>query len=149
MSKHKFRLQKVLRAKEIKQKVEQRKLAEKKEELNTEEIELRHLRETEQTFLQELRPKRVGSSRGTALQHESSYQRQVQKYVEQQNTKVNSAREEVEEQRSSLLDATKETEMLDKLKTQDYQHFIYTQHHREQKRVDELSQFEPFRKNRD
>lgn len=149
MSQHKFRLQKVLRAKEIKQKVEQRKLAEKKEQLGTEEMELRQLRETEQTFLRELRSKRIGTSRGTELQHDSSYQQHVQKYVEQQNKKVDSAREEVEEQRDSLLDAKKETEMLDKLKEQDYQNYIYTQNHREQKRVDELSQLEPFRKNRD
>jgi len=149
MSKHRFRLQKVLKAKEIKQKVEQRKLVKKQEELDSEELELRQLRETEQTFLRELRSKRIGASRGTELHHASAYQRQVQKYVEQQDKIVDSAKEKVEEQRESLLEVTKETEMLDKLKEQDYKKYIHTQHHREQKRVDELSQYEPFRKNRD
>ncbi|MCF7802841.1 MAG: flagellar export protein FliJ [Candidatus Marinimicrobia bacterium] len=149
MSKHQFRLQKVLKAKEIKKKVEQRKLAERQQDLETEELELKELKQTEQEFLSKLRQKRLKPTRGHEIRNDSAYQRQVQKYVEQQDKKVASAQQEVEEQRETLIDATQETEMLDKLKEQDYQKYLQRVNKHEQKRVDELSQFEPFRKDRD
>ena len=149
MSSHEFRLQKVLKAKEIKKKVEQRKLAERQQDLESEELELKQLKRTEQDFLSKLRQKRLKPTRGHEIRNDSAYQRQVQKYVEQQDKKVVSAQQEVEEQRESLIGASQETEMLDKLKQQDYEKYLRRIDKREQKRVDELSQFEPFRKDRD
>ncbi len=76
----------------------------------------------------------------------TSYQRQVEKYVEQQNQNVLTATEAVEIQRTNLIEAAQETSMIDKLKERAYEKFLRRKDSAEQKTIDELSQLKPFRK---
>lgn len=149
MKEYLFRLQKVLKAKQIKQDVEQRKLMEEKRILNQQQEELQELKSRELRFIEEMKQKRMQSSRGHELRNYSSYQRQVQKYVDQQQEEVEAAHLRVRRQRQDLLDAAQETQMLDKLKEKDYRKHVQEANLREQKTLDELSQLQPFRNNQD
>lgn len=144
-----FRLQKVLRAKEIKQNVEERKLAEEKQHLDQQQAALEELKSREQRFLEELKEKRMYTSRGHEIRNYSSYQRQVQKYVDQQHQEVRKAHQRVKRQRQDLLDAARETQILDRLREKDYRKYLEEFRHREQKSLDELSQLQPYRKNQE
>jgi len=145
MKKHNFRLQKVLKVKQLKQDIEEQKLAVSKQHLNEERNHLVELKERERNFLDQLKEKRLASSRGHEIQKYSSYQRQVEKYVEQQNQNVQVASDAVDEQRSNLIQAAQETNMIDKLKERAYEQYLRRMDSVEQKQVDELSQLKPFR----
>jgi len=149
MSNYAFRLQKVLKAKKIKQDVEQRKLAEEKQHLQEQEQELQKLKSRELRLLEEVKKQRLQTSRGHEIRNYSSYQRQVQKYVNQQHEEVEKAHHRVTRQRRDLIDAAQETQILDKLKEKDYNKFLKETGRREQKRLDELSQFQPYRKDQE
>ncbi len=148
MKNYLFRLQKVLKAREIKQDIEQRKLSEEKRHLDRQEEELQELKSQEHRFLEKVKEQRMQSSRGHEIRNYSSYQRQVQQYVDQQQQEVHEAEQRVKRQRQDLLEAAKETQMLDRLKEIDYEKHLRSVNQREQKRLDELSQLKPYRNTR-
>jgi len=147
MAKYNFRLQKVLKIKKLQQDIQEQKLAASKKHLVEQRVHLEELQERERKFLEEFKQKHLSSKRGHVLHRYSSYQRQVEKYVEQQNQQVVQASEMVEEDRTQLLQAAQETNIIDKLKERYYNQFLKKRDTEEQKRVDEMSQLKPFRKN--
>lgn len=146
MKKYVFRLQKVLKTKKIKQDIEQRKLMEREQHLTEEKLHLQALKEREQNFLEEFKQKRLTTLPGHVFHKYTSYQKQVEKYLEQQNASVDKATEIVAQQRSELIRAAKETNMIDKLKEKDYNRFLRERKTKEQKQIDELSLMKPLRK---
>lgn len=146
MNKDNFRLQKVLRIKQLQQDIEEQKLAASKKHLRQEQHHLKDLQERERKFLDELKQKRLTTIQGHEFHRYTSYQRQVEKYVEQQNRNVITATEAVEQQRTNLIEAAQETSMIDKLKERAYAKFLRRKESAEQKIIDELSQLKPFRK---
>jgi len=143
MKKYSFRLQKVLKTKKIKQDLEQKKLMEEQQRLANEKIQLQDLQDREKKFLEEFKHQRMNVNKGHVFQKYTSYQRQVEKYIDQQHSTVDEVSEAVENQRFELIKAAKETKTLDKLKEKDYSQFIHEQNVDEQKRVDELSLLKP------
>ena len=146
MKKHIFRLQKVLKAKKIKQDVEQRKLMSEQQNLQKEQESLDRLALIESQMLKDLKKQRLKRTKGHEIRNYHLYQYQVRKYVEQQEHEVDAAHTKVEQQREVLIDAVKDTKMLDKLKEKDYQSYIKQVNNREQKQMDEMSQLQPMRR---
>lgn len=145
MAKYNFRLQKVLKIKKLQQDIQEQKLAASKQQLVEERLHLEELQERERKFLEEFKQKHLTTKQGHELHRYSSYQRQVEKYVDQQNLQVAQASEKVEEDRTHLLQAAQEANIMDKLKERHYNQFLKKQDSEEQKRVDEMSQLKPFR----
>ncbi len=143
MKEYSFRLQKVLKTKKIKQDLEQKKLVEKEQRLAEEKLQLQELQDKERKFLEEFKQQRLNVNKGHVFQKYTSYQRQVEKYIDQQNSKIDEVSEAVKNQRFELIKAAKETKTLDKLKEKDYTEYLYEQNMTEQKRVDELSLLKP------
>ncbi len=148
MKKHIFRLQKVLKAKKIKQDVEQKKLMSEKQNLQKEQAHLDQLNVLEAKVLEDVKKERLKKTTGHRFHHFHLYQHQVEKYVEQQNQQVAEAHTKVEQQREQLIDAVKDTQMLDKLKEKDYQNYVKQLNMKEQKQLDEISQLQPMRRDK-
>ncbi|HKJ69638.1 MAG TPA: flagellar export protein FliJ [bacterium] len=146
MNKYNFRLQKVLKIRQLQQDIEEQKLAASKQQLQEEQTHLAEVQERERKFLDELKQKRLMTIQGHEFHKYTSYQRQVEKYVEQQNQNVLTATEAVEIQRTNLIEAAQETSMIDKLEERAYEKFLRRKDSAEQKIIDELSQLKPFRK---
>lgn len=146
MKKHIFRLQKVLKAKKIKQDVEQRKLMSEQQKLREEQESLEQLNRLESQMMKDLKKQWLSRTKGHEIRNYHLYQYQVQKYVEQQETEVHEAHSKVEKQREVLIDAVKDKRILDKLKERDYKSYIRRQDSREQRQLDEISQIQPMRK---
>jgi len=146
MNKYNFRLQKVLKIRQLQQDIEEQKLAASKQQLQEEQTHLAEVQERERKFLDELKQKRLMTIQGHEFHKYTSYQRQVEKYVEQQNQNVLTATEAVEIQRTNLIEAAQETSMIDKLEERAYEKFLRKKDSAEQKIIDELSQLKPFRK---
>jgi len=148
MKKHIFRLQKVLKAKKIKQDVEQKKLMSEQRNLEQEQQSLERLHLLEAKVLEDAKKQRLTKTTGHQFRHLHLYQHQVEKYVEQQNQQVEQAHSKVEEQRENLLEAVKDTKMLDKLKEKDHQNYVKQLDENEQKQLDEISQLQPLRRDK-
>lgn len=148
MKKHIFRLQKVLKAKKIKQDVEQKKLMSEQRNLEQEQQNLEQLHLLEAQVLEDVKKQRLTKTTGHRFRHYHIYQHQVEKYVEQQNQQVEEAHFKVEEQRENLIEAVKDTRMLDKLKEKDHQNYVKQLNENEQKQLDEISQLQPLRRDK-
>jgi len=148
MKKHIFRLQKVLKAKKIKQDVEQKKLMSEQRNLEQEKQNLEQLHLLEAKVLEDVKKQRLTKTTGHQFHHYHIYQHQVEKYVEQQNQQVEEAHFKVKEQRETLIEAVKDTRMLDKLKEKDHQNYVKQLNEKEQKQLDEISQLQPLRRDK-
>ena len=138
MSGFKFRLQKILEHRETLENIKKGEFGKAQAELN---IEMQNLLELENSKVLALREKQATSQISTTmyeLRKYNNYILNLDKRIDLQMIKIEQAKEEVEKARQELIESTKDKKIIEKLKSRDYEEFLYEEKKDEEKIVDQF-----------
>ena len=139
MNKFRFRLQRVLSAKEKKEEAESTKLSELRKKFETE----RQLRERIQIqrddCLQKIRDSNHSKIDIVEMKLSYNFVNELDEKIIVQKKKLSRIVEEVEKQQERLLEASKEKKMLEKLREKRYSEYLQEVKSIEQKQLDEIA----------
>ncbi len=138
MKKFDFRLQRVIEVREVKKKECERKLAQSVEGLREEERQLREAADQSQASHEGLRQALKNRSNAGMLASLDGWRRHQEKELHLQALKTAEQEQEVDRQRSALIQAAKEKKVLDRLREKKLDEYHSECAQEEQKFLDEL-----------
>jgi len=147
MNRYKFKLQRVLDVKNIYREKRRRELQNSMTKLTREENVLKGLSENLDGSQNEMKKKRMKTMTGFELSFYYKYFNYLSALIDVQNKKIAQAKNEVTKRREKLIEATKEKEILEKLKERTWESYSRELKKEEQKLSDEISSNNFFRKN--
>ena len=147
MNRYRFKLQRVLDVKNIYKELRRRDLRDSLLKLNKEEGVLGNLQGNLNSSQNEMKQRRKKSFAGFELSFYYSYFNFLSTMIDIQIKRIEKARGEVTDRREKLIAATKEKEILEKLKERTWQAYLTEFKREEQLFSDEISSANFFRKN--
>lgn len=138
MAGFKFRLQKILEHRETLENIKKGEFGKVQSRLRVEIDRLTELENAKQAIAKEKEEKSKASITMNELQKYNNYLMDLSGKIKEQIEVIEQVKQEVEEVRLELIEATKDKKIIEKLKTRDYQEFLYEEKIKEEKENDQF-----------
>ena len=138
MAGFKFRLQKILEHRETLENIKKGEFGKAQNKLNIEKERLVKLRTTKEAIAREKEEISKASITMNELQKYNNYLMDLSEKIKLQTKTIEQAKVQVEKARNELIEATKDKKIIEKLKTRDYQEFLYEEKIKEEKENDQF-----------
>lgn len=135
----KWRLDTVKKAKERHEDQKKQALGEAQSSQNTEEARLAGLRAARQDQIDRLKTMQPGKLNAQELQASHAYLSNLEQKIDDQNRRVEAAKQITDSRGTDLVKAVQENKILENLRTRDHQTFKKSEQKREQAETDEIA----------
>lgn len=138
MADFKFRLQKILEHRETLENVKKGEFGKVQNKLKLENEKLTELKNTKQAVAAKKEEISKTSITMNELQKYNNYLMDLSEKMQLQTKTIEQVKQEVEEVRKELIETTKDKKIIEKLKTRDYEEFLYEEKIKEEKENDQF-----------
>lgn len=138
MAGFKFRLQKILEHRETLENIKKGEFGKVQSKLKMEIDKLKEFENAKQAIAKEKEEKSKASITMNELQKYNNYLMDLSGKIKEQIKIIEQVRQEVEEVRLELIESTKDKKIIEKLKTRDYEEFLYEEKIKEEKENDQF-----------
>lgn len=134
----KFRLQKILEHRETLENIKKGEFGKAQNNLNIEKEKLTEFINAKQAIAIQKEERSKASITMNELQKYNNYLMNLSEKIQLQTKTIEQAKQEVERVRKELIETTKDKKIIEKLKTRDYEEFLYEEKIKEEKENDQF-----------